>query len=373
MQSINPSLESDLPPPQATVATANYEWILSPQLDILFACGGMMWIFWIVVDKLGIVSSLDNAPGTVVWLSWLISIHIFSNAHAFLGWHRVATSPYVQPQVRKKLGYFAIFLTAMLFPAVLVPGLAILLAKIYVFWLFQHFVAQAYGVTMLYCLKRKYSMSKREKDIMHWMFRLLTCMIITRALTFEEFSGRELFEAKLPFWGPLPTFVYQLSVFAFIGAVVLFAGMVVRKYVQQKLLFPLPALLVTVSVIALFVLTVSSKEPKLGLIMSGFYHGSQNFVIATACHLKERGLPTNLPTSKISSMLLRPYTITYFCGIVAAGILLFVVLPHALTLLSAPIQICIAAVFALQGFHHFVTEAVVWRMRHPDVRNILIA
>ncbi len=376
MQSINPALDSSFPPAPAPAETAksNYEWILSPPIDLLFACGGMTWLIWFVVEKLGVVRSLDNAPGTVVWVSWIIAVHFFANDHAFLGWHRVATSKYVSPEVRKKLGLFALFLGIMLVPVSFNREWAVVLARIYVLGLIQHFIAQAYGVSMLYCLKRKYIMSKIEKDIMHWMFNLLTLVAITRALTYREFSGCDFFEGlTLPFWGPLPEAVYTAVLYAFIGSVLLFAATVVRKYIRQKLIFPLPALLSTLTIIGLYFVTLSNNEPVVGIIMSGFYHGSQNFVVALACHLKERGLPENVPTSKISCMLLRRYTITYCLCIVAAGVCLAIVLPRLLTLLSAPLQVAIAGVVALQGFHHFTTERVIWRLRQPEVRNIMVA
>lgn len=375
MQSVNNSADP-IPPLARDVAipSANYQWILSPQIDILFACGGMTWIFWFIIEKLGVVRSLDNVPGACIWVSWLVAVHLFANDHAFLGWHRVATSAYVKPEVRKRLGYLAGFFCIVLIPVILNPIWATALAKIYVILLVQHFAAQAYGVSMLYCIKRRYTMNKVEKEILHWVFNCLTIMVTARALTYREFSGCEFFEGLvLPFWGPLPPLIYQVSLGAFIVSVLLFAGMVVYKFVHQKLLFPLPALMATMTIIGLYFVTLSNHEPMVGIIMSGFYHGSQNFVVALACHLKERGLPDNVPPSKISSMLLTPYTIRYCFFIATAGVLLFVVLPRLLTLLSVPLQITIAGVFALQGFHHFITEGVVWRLRNPEVRNILVA
>ncbi len=376
MQSINPPLDSSsfTPVPREAVATSNYEWILCPPIDILFACGGMTWILWFMMEQLGIMRGLDNAPGAVVWVSWVAAVHLFANDHVFLGWHRVATSKYVSAQARKNLGLLGLFFCIMTIPICLNRDWAILLVKIYMLGLIQHFVAQAYGVSMLYCLKRNYKMSKAESTIMRWMFRLLTISVITRGLTYREYGNTEFFEGlKLPFWGPLPEAVFLTTLYAFIGSILLFAGMVVRKYIREKLVFPLPALLATSSIIGLFYVTLSYKEPMVGLIMTGLYHGSQNFVVALACHLKERGLPDNVPTSKIYCMLFKPYTITYCICIVIGGVLLAVVLPRALTLLSVPLQITLATVFALQGFHHFITESVVWRLRHPEVRKILVA
>ncbi|MFN8554553.1 MAG: hypothetical protein U0103_24045 [Candidatus Obscuribacterales bacterium] len=275
MQAVNGRIDSSAPEPTpaAAVASANYAWILNPVIDIMFACGGMMWVLWFVVEKLGVTRTIGTTHGTILWITWLIGVHFFANDHAFIGWHRVATSKYVSKEVRTKLGWFAVFCFLMLFPVILIPGWAAVAAKIYVLWLVQHYGAQAYGVTMIYCLKRNYRMTKFEKDSMHWMFRLLMIMVIAKTLTYKEFSG-DFFEGlKLPFWGPLPEWMYLTVVYAFIASVVLFSGIVLRKYVKEKQLFPFPALMNTVSIIGIYLVSQSAAEPVLSVMMAAFFHG----------------------------------------------------------------------------------------------------
>ncbi len=56
------------------------------------------------------------------------------------------------------------------------PGDDNLLSQLIFAWAFQHQLAQAYGVALIYCYKRKYYMNKAEKNVMFGMVyaRLLT-------------------------------------------------------------------------------------------------------------------------------------------------------------------------------------------------------
>jgi len=357
----------------AAVAEAPYPWILSPSLDLLFACGGMMWATFLAAEQLGWVRDVSTPQGFIMWFLWIIGVHFLSNSHTSFGWHRVATSRFVSQKTKRFLGITGVVCLATAIPLACNVGLTGIAVRVYLLWLIHHYVAQSFGITMIYCLKRGYKMSKLEKDLMRYMFNLLTLTICVKAFTYESYAGRMFFGIPVPFWGPIPEWIFLTVLYTFIGSALAFAAMVVIKFFTQKQLFPLPALFNTLSVIGIFMISQKTTDPTVAIYIASFYHGSQNIVIATACHLKERGLPAGMKNCQIMQQVCSKYTLRYLLAMVAFGILLVVVYPRIIGMFTHREQLAIIAVIVMQGTHHFITEGIIWKLRDPAARKIIVA
>ena len=93
-------------------------------------------------------------------------------------------------------------------------------------------------------------------------------------------------------------------------------------------------------------------------------------------YLKEKGL-TEGRISEVGQHLLKefvsPAGLRYWAMVIMAGIALYVGIPHVLTAYGFEFVIVATVIQACVNFHHFVTDAAVWRLRDPVSRKILIA
>jgi hypothetical protein len=104
-----------------------------------------------------------------------------------------------------------------------------------------------------------------------------------------------------------------------------------------------------------------------------FYHASQYLVVTTAYYLKERGLPGDVPTSRIATLLVKEVVINYAVIIAATGALLYIGIPRLLFEIGFDKSLCLCVVYCVFNLHHYLTDAAIWKMRDPEVRKLLVA
>jgi Mg/Co/Ni transporter MgtE len=104
-----------------------------------------------------------------------------------------------------------------------------------------------------------------------------------------------------------------------------------------------------------------------------FFHGSQYLAICLSYYIKEKGLPEGMAASEVSSMLLKPKSLQYFATVVFVGAFLYVVIPHFCQSLGFDYALVAGVVLATVNFHHFNTDAAIWRLRDANCREILLA
>lgn len=346
-----------------------YTWILNPAVDLFFCCGGLLWLMYLA--NLLFASRLPVANGPLVLLA-VAGTHILSETHTAATLERLHQS---EP-TRKALSKFGVIASVVCFllaaASLVTPGLPAIFAKIYLIWIVQHFMAQSYGIALIYCYKRNYIMNVWEKRIFKLVIDATIAYGILKQFTFKEWSVDKFIGQTLPFWGPLPEPIFAVADWTLKIAVVAFVAMMVRKFIVERKIFPLPAALVTVSGIAIFTLP-KSVTTSLWVYVPAFYHGSQYLVVSTSYFLKERGLPENVSPAQIGQLLFKPTTLKYFATLFVIGVFIYGGIPGLLQDFGFDYKIAFATIFCVINFHHFLIDAAIWRLRDPRVRKLLIA
>ncbi len=349
--------------------TVPYNWILNPTVDLIFCCGGLLWLMYLANLVFG--SHLPMANGPLILLT-VAGTHILSETHTASTLERLHQS---EP-TRKALSNFGLIASVVCFllavASLVTPGLPAIFAKIYLLWIVQHFMAQSYGIALIYCYKRNYIMNLWEKRIFKLVIDATIAYGILKQLTFKEWSMDKFIGQTLPFWGPLPEPIFAVADWTLKIAVVAFVAMIVRKFITERKVFPLPAALITVSAVAIFTLP-KSVTTSLWVYVPAFYHGSQYLVVSTSYFLKERGLPENVSTAQVGKLLFKPTTLKYFATLFVIGVFIYGGLPGLLQDFGFDYKIAFATIFCVINFHHFLIDAAIWRLRDPRVRTLLIA
>lgn len=349
-----------------------YGWILHPALDYFFCCGGFVALLCFVVLVMGHSIGVTNVPDFALWTAWIVGVHFFADSHSTAAWQRV----FFDEDIKKRSGRYIALCTVLcllMIPAEFIaPWSAGVMARIYGIILVKHFIMQSYGVVMIYCYKREFKLSKDERNLVSAVFQATMIYMIVRILTFPEFAGSKYFSIDMPPCKFCPEWFFLLVQSVLTAFVIGFVAMVARRYFKTKELFPAPALFLIATTVCLFGTSVSI-DPRLSILISAYYHGSQNMCVILAGEVKKRGLPADVPLSKIATQLWTKPSLRYFLFLISVGLLLFVILPRiAATALGVSVDLAVVAALTCFGAHHILIEAVSWRLRDPKVRELLI-
>ena len=348
-----------------------YEWILHPTLDLLFVCGGLLWI---VFPFHYLVLGGKNDSPIAQWMVVIAALGtvLLSQTHIVATLVRLYNDPVLRERFSLYSYWAALACATLALAGCVYPGLAGIYCRIYLLIVSQHFTAQAYGFALLYCFKRSYRLSNFDKGTLAWLMRSTMMFAILRQCTYKEWSGDKFLGQTLPFWGPLPIWMEQVAALSIAVSAIVFAGCLIRNFMKSRMMFPLPSMLLVVTAVMIFVL-----GPKitgvLWIYVPAFFHGSQYVIATTAYHLKERGLPEGLSANKISTLLQTESTYRYLGFLVIAGLALFMGLPQMLAQFGFSLPTATAVIFTTVQFHHVLTDAAIWKMKDPHLRNLLVA
>jgi hypothetical protein len=238
-------------------------------------------------------------------------------------------------------------------------------------WVYQHYASQSFGISLIYCYKRGYMLTKNEREVFRWMIFALAGFVITRILCLKQFSPTEFYGVTLPFWG-LPEEIHYAAKYIFLTLTLLFAGIIIRKFIKEKKLIPLPALMLVLSVASIG-LSEGFANSLWWFYGAPFFHGSQYCAVSLAYYLKEKGLPEGANPHHIAAMFMTPSAMKWYGLVLLSGCFIYVGIPKfcenfgfQMVMVATVIQACI-------NFHHFVTDAAIWRLRDPKCRQILLA
>ncbi|HEY9716197.1 MAG TPA: hypothetical protein V6C69_01905 [Trichormus sp.] len=344
--------------------TAPYPWILHPVIDILFVCGGLMWLAIGAYFAL----NLHLDASTALVLTILCNL-VTSQVHQPATLYRVYKSPRTRKQVGKVVTIWGVVVIALATQALFSPTFTGFLLLATLVWSLQHLLAQSYGIVLIYCYKRNYILSKYEKQSLIWLINSTIVYLIIRLFSLP-ITNRPIVGGNLPAWlGQLPDLFLTGATVALQIATVWFAFLVVRKWKREGKIFPLPALLTLCT--SLMIPTVSAN-PLFAVLVQNLFHSTQYNVVTVAYYLKERGLPADLPLSQIHTQLLKKPAINYYCFLLVLGVTLSVVFPVCLVFVgfqATAATVCYCAV----NLHHYFADAAIWKLRDPEVRKLLVS
>ena len=362
--------KKNAPQKSEPVSDNAYGWILHPVLDLLFCCGGIVWIFF-VLHYFGFGADSISKPAQVmIALASLGAIglsetHVMGTiARAYKGENFEKYAP------QTKIAAVACIILAII--GCIYPVLVPVLLKIYLLFVAQHFTAQTFGLTMLYCAKRKYYLNTLEKRVLATLMQSTMCVAVLRQLTFREWSGENLLGFALPFWGALPEWICHAAEFVVVGAAVALLIVITNKWKTQKKIIPLPAAMIIITGVSIF-LAGKNVSQTLWIYVPALFHGSQYICISLALHLKEKGLPEGVPPSQISSLITEPVALRYLGMLLIGALVFFQLLPFLAGQIGLNSAAFAASTFAAIHFHHFITDRAIWKLRDPETRRLLVS
>jgi hypothetical protein len=302
----------------------------------------------------------------------LIGQHLSADAHNAATYMRIYGSDEDRQRFHFYGKWFALACLPIFLLGITVPGLAGAMVYCYLITVFWHYAAQVFGIAMIYFYKQGYSLSKVEREIFRWVILSMSAFMGIRMLTYKDLGPSNFFGVALPFWGPLPVWIYKTIGLAFIALSAAFAWVILKKLITEGKLIPWPAAL-CVATLAMLGFTSGTVNALAWFYVPVFFHGSQYIAICLAYYLKERELPKGMAVSELSSMLLQPLALKYFVTIIFVGAFLYIAIPHFFQSLGFDYSMVAGVVLATVNFHHFNTDAAIWRLRDKRCREILLA
>jgi hypothetical protein len=366
------------------VSASPHPWIVGPWFDHFFVVGGIVWILmithfvffgWNTAEPHH--AQLLQAPGTVnvavsQWLiiAGLLGAHLFSDSHTAATYMRVYATPESRKQFKLYATYLPFLSLSLLIVALNVPAIAGVVVYVHMMWFYQHYTSQSFGISLIYCCKRGYFLSKFERETFRWMMLFMSFYAISRILCFREFSPREFYGVSLPFWA-VPEIVSHACRFAFIGLTGVFVFIVVRKFFSERKLIPVPSLMVVLSVAAIG-LSVGFANSMWWLYGAAFFHGSQYCAVALAFYLKEKGVAEGADSRTIAKSFMTSSAFKWYGLVIISGVFIYVGVPHFLENFGIKFVIGATCIQACLNLHHFVTDAAIWKLSDPHARKLLV-
>jgi len=351
-------------------ASEPYPWILHPVIDLLMVCGGLTAVLLALI----MIFPHTFVKGSNVCFSITVaSLVIFSMPHGIASYLRVYNSR--NKALVKPVTLLAVAVAVACFAGLVWPLAFAIMARVTYFFGIQHLLKQSYGISLLYCYKRKFFFSKWEQKafLLIAQTALLQSMAILLSRSDALIAGFPLGPAWLPLW------TVPVADGIFFASLALFVGVCLRKYIKEKKVMPWPAALcMFITLVIGGSLRITGVDAiVLAFLTAPNFHLTQYVVVTTAYHLKDIGLPENVPANQIASQLIKPVALKYFSFLFGAGFITSILIIPSVwkvgMLFGFTGPAVAAAVFMAINLHHYFTDAMIWRQRDPEVRKLLVA
>lgn len=350
-------------------------WIIDPWFDLLFVCGGIpLLLIAANVSSFGWQSppswsSTQTRSAALLLSLVLVGQHLFANSHNMATYLRIWGSDEDRERFRFHRTWLVLFFLPLFILGLLSTEVTGAYVYVYLMAVFWHYAAQCYGVALIYCFKRNYFLRPWEKSVMKLCMTSLSAYAILRIVSLRANSPAQWYGVPLPFWGPFPPLIYHTAGMVFSASILVFSFIVLKKLVQEGKIFPLPSLMILLSVIALG-LTDSAQNALLWFYVPAFFHGTQYLAICISYALKEKGEAQSMSVRKLFCSKLAGQL---FATTVVIGTFFYVALPHIFSQFGFDYAVVSGLVLAIVNFHHFLTDAAIWRLRDSRCREILLA
>jgi hypothetical protein len=367
--------------PEVEVLTGPNQWVVNPVFDTLFVTGGMLWIMFAIQIYFFHYTSPDpKAPGIAGQVAFCLLLlntlgaYVFSDAHTIATYMRI----YATPESRQRFrlyAYWLPWLSLLLFYLCMsYPQAAGLCVYIHMMWVYQHYVGQTFGISLIYCYKRGYFFKKWELETYRWFMHSISAFVITRILCYRDYSPFNFFGVQLPFFNVSPI-VHAFAKTWFLFMALAFVAIVIRKYVLERKLIPLPSLGLVLTVMGIGAASGYANSI-IWVVGPPFFHGSQYLAVSLGFYLKEKGMEAGR-MAEIGHHLLREFfsqaALRYWGIVISAGLVIYVAIPHFMENYGYSFVMVATVIQACVNFHHFTTDAAVWRLRDKKCREILLA
>jgi hypothetical protein len=374
-----------LNPKPATVdggqAPEPYGWFLHPVVDLILVCGGLVWIITLLMSS-NILPDLTRADSKLTAIVSYLVLGLFIVPHGMATYFRVYDVEATRKVSGKKVAYLALLCLGLAVIAGISPFWTSVIGRLTICLSFQHGFAQAYGIALIYCYKRKYFLNKTEKA---FFYLIVQAGILLGTINCLSNNNLIILNSKMiPLFPVFPSWVIRASEWAMVSSVLAFAVVVARKYFVEKRMMPLPAILTTITSVYIFAFVMPGAS-RLGgyfivlyALAHGIFHTPQYLVVTTSVHLKNQGLPESLPVSQIARHVFSWTGFKYFLSLysmaviyMAGGALILVLSSRAG--LTPPIDVTMVAFFSAMNLHHYFSDMIVWRLRDKENTALLLS
>ncbi len=378
---IIPNLEVKPTVEQATVKP--YPWIISPAIDFIFIYGGSFWVLFLAhvllfgwnaanFDNLMWKPTYGIGQG-IAYLFFVLGVTtpvIISNVHTAFTYMRIYANSESREQF-KLYGRYLIVMPPLLLAAALIwPSLQGWIIYLHMMWVYQHYTSQTYGIALIYCYKRQYIMSVKEKKTFKRLQDSLALYLITMLLCMKEDAATEMWGVPLPF-ADLPRPIHYVAIGILVYTTLAFAAMIIMKYRRDKQWIPMPCLVMVLGVAAVGMAT-GYANLIVWLWGTPFLHGAQYCLVSLSYALKEKGLPEGQNSSNMAKLLLTKPALKLLALAFLGGCFIYIVIPQILSDMGWGFMAMVSVITGCVNFHHFLTDAAIWRLRDPKTRKLLI-
>lgn len=327
-------------------------WFINPTIDILFCCGGALWILIAChfIFNWSIRYPTDG-PGVYAGsIAALIGVICFSDAHVsaslfrFYGQKRLRDKNYLVSYLVPSI-LFCLGCASLFYSEVLALGL-----RTYLIFITHHLAWQTYGIALRYCKKQSYHLSKNQILSLKLFFTSVTIHGIAQQLGNPKFlSISSIFQTS---WFTLPEWFISLTLALMIlSALAVFSFSTLTFKKEQKGL-PVSVWLMIITTIMIFSFSVDVLKI-FWLYVPSFYHGSQYLVVTASLKNKEKNSPVN--------SLLSEDNIGYWLWVIAIGVAIYIGIPTMLARTGVNLIIAFNTVFWTVNLLHFVIDGFMWR------------
>lgn len=366
MKSINVMATTQL----ASPASNARNWILSPCIDLLFACGGILWILFALHLCLN-WGPAAGANAMQVTLLTLIGGLVFADTHNAATLLRL----YGDRDIRTALPHVAYTSAAAFLVLGIIctqsPWLLGIALRVYLIFIAQHLTAQTYGISLIYCAKQGYSMTPEQRQYLQRTLQALAAFAVVRQFADPTLMRTSFQGISLPSWIALPEWILTLAFVPLCYCGFSFIRHAILKAQTDQSMLPLPVGFLLFTTVALF--TIGPDVLKVAwLYAPAFFHGAQYLVVTTSVNLKQSGI--NLAGNKQNSIapLLNSKNIEYWAILFVIALALYVILPCVCTRFGVDFSTAFASVFVAVSLHHFLADSAIWKLRDPKIRKLLV-
>ncbi|MGD9683573.1 MAG: hypothetical protein AB7W16_20600 [Candidatus Obscuribacterales bacterium] len=333
-------------------------WFVSPAVDLLFCCGGALWLLvashyafgWqlrYAMDGPGVFAGSVAALIGVICLS---DAHVAASLFRFYGTdklrQRSRAVSYLIPAALACLGVASLFNTT-----VLALGL-----RAYLLLITHHLAWQTYGIVLLYCRKQGSMLSPQRKLGLKLFFSALTLHGMAQQLGNPKFlSVGSIFST--PFL-TVPEGVLATTQAVLIAALLLVALQNLRASTHDRLPFACWLLLGTSVLIYSFAIEILQV---FWLYVPAFFHGSQYIVVLASTRLSGGQRDQDRRSRSVLSELGRDENTGFWLWAMAIGVAIYIGIPTTLSHFGFNLITAFNAVFWSVNLFHFAIDAVMWK------------
>lgn len=353
-------------------------WFFNAPVDLLVCCGGLLWMIVGVhsfvsfpYHRAPLLFSPESSPGEQALFFLLYAgAFLVSYPHNLATFVRVYGTKASFQKYKLCAVVTPLLTVLLLIGAVIQPELIAWYVRVTVIWNIQHWVAQSYGLGMLYCSRANFNLSKIEKKLWWIACQLLILWAGVKILAFPESQAMRYFGIPVLPIAFASEEVFQFTELICLGSWAIIAAVLARGWVKAK---QMPPLAVIVLYITIFRITTMSFAANLDIWLFALplFHGLQYLVLTTKYYAKEHGVIHSPGTSFWKSIVSSKVMRRYYGGLVAAGGAVYLGGPQLLRLFGLPVENATALVFLLFNFQHILIDAFIWRLKDPAVRENL--